>query len=230
VAADAPTFGDDTPAGLKMLTAIFRPRLVRWLVGLAALALICATAYYKLVVVPELTARRFEVEVIGTDARLVVEVDDESDRIVIAGGVNGLSQVFVDGTSLYLRALDVGAETDRTWIEVPLNVIGSPPAVPSASSISDALSVRIKNCRLLDGDAAALISVMVPEVGSNPQTQLCGTAIRNTASAGTVIVDMSDVRPSDITSVPTDSVVNLADVANRGDVLIELDRRLRRGA
>jgi hypothetical protein len=210
-----------------MLTAMFGRRWVRWLAGIVASTLICATGYYKLVVVPERTARRFEVEVIGTDARLVVEVDDESDRIVMTGGVNGLSQVFVEGASLYVRASDVGANTDRSWIEVPLNVVGSPPALPSASKGSAALSVGIKKCRDLDADAAALLSVMVPETsGLQAEARLCGLGFEAIADEGTAIVDASDVRPGDVASAPTDSVIDLADVENESEVLAELRRLL----
>ena len=209
-----------------MLSAMFRRRWVRWLVGIVVVVLAGSVIYFQTVVAPQLTARRFEVQVAGEDSRLVVEVDEDAPLIAMTGGVNGLSDIVATGESLFVLASDVGAQSDATWVVVPMADLGPLPAVLTASRLSHELSIGVKDCRRLQGDAEELVSMMLRTGESAPEAELCGAAIRNIASAGTVTVDMADLRPSDLTAPPTDSVVALAEVANSDHVLAELERLL----
>jgi hypothetical protein len=209
-----------------MLSGVFSRRWVRWLAGVVAVVVVSYTIYYQAVVAPELTAHRLGVQVAGGDARLVVEVGEDAALVAIAGGVNGLSQAIATDDSLFVLAIDVDAESEMTWVAVPwqdsetLNVL-------RAARVSDALSIGVKDCRPLSGDAEVLVSILLAPGELGAGASLCGSTIRNTAELGEdVIVDVKAVRPSDITSPPDTSVVDLADVPNRDLVLAALDRLL----
>ena len=208
-----------------MLSGVFSRRWVRWLVGAVALVVVGGTIYYQAVVAPELTAHRFDVQVAGDEARLVVEVDEDADLVAIAGGVNGVAQVIATDDSLFVLTIDVDAESEMTWVAVPWQNIGERLNVLRAARVSDALSIGVKDCRPLGGDAEVLVSMLLAQGELGVGASLCGSAIRNTADRGEdVIVDVKAVRPSDLTSPPATSVVALADLPNRDLVLAALSR------
>lgn len=180
--------------------------------------------YYQTAIAPHLTAQRFEVQVVGDGSRLVVEVDEGAQRVAMKGGSNRVNQFIATGDYLFVLASDVGADTDSRWLKVSLSEFGTLPAVLDASRLSDALSIGVKDCRELKGDAADLASTMLSASGTDGE--VCGNGNRNIAEPGTVIVKEDDRQLGDLTKPPTDSVVDLGDVSNREQVLVALQRLL----
>lgn len=225
---DVPQFGNETPAGLRLMSALTGRRWFRWLGVGALVVLVTCVIYFQIAVAPELTARRFGVEVGGQDGRLVVEVDEEAPLVAVSGGTNGLSEVIATNDSLLVLATEVGADSDERWVSVPLTDLERVPAAFDAHAIADALSVAVKHCRPLEDAALELVSIMLPydESAAGSDQYLCGTAFRNDASSGKVTVDVKDRRPSDLASRPTDSVIPLGSVSNKNLVLAELNERL----
>jgi len=211
-----------------MWSAVFGRRWLRWLLGVAVLILVGYGVYYQVAVAPELTGRRFGVELAGEDARLLVEVDEDASIVAMRGGVRGLSQLVATRESLFVLVSDVGADSDMTWVDVPLKDIDAWPRALEASRASDAFSIGIKDCRALQDDAVVLVSMMLASETYDAPSRLCGDAFRNTAEPGKyVTVDVKAVRPSELAAPPTESVVVLADVPNRDQVLATIRELLR---
>jgi len=215
-------FGNEGSGALERLSAVFTRRWVRWL--LAALLVLLAgwTAYFQIWVKPQLTADRYRVRVAGESSTLVVEVDEDGPLLAMKGGVAGLSELILTGDALYIRADDVDAETDMTWVQVPLTEI---PLTPDSwllpPRVKAALSIGVKECRPLSGDAALLVSAMLKEFGPNDGARLCHETMQNIIDRG-VLIDSKAVRPGDLTEPPLESVVALTEVPNGDQVLADL--------
>jgi hypothetical protein len=203
---------------------MLRPRWVRTVLIVVALVLIGYTVYYRAAIAPELTADRFGVELAGVDSPLKVEVDEGSSSVGVTGGLNGLSQIFATKDALFVRADEVGAQTDAEWVRVRFEDLGTRPAMLDAARLTAELSIGVKDCRALPEDVGALVAVMLAAPG--PDARLCGLSFRNTAEAGMVTVDAQSRRPDDLTPAPAESTVELQKLANNTDVLTEVQQLL----
>lgn len=87
----------------------FDSRRVRVVAVTVAVVLIGLSVWYRVAVVPELTALEYDLWVVGTDNDLVIEVDIESDLVLVANVPSGLPDMVVDDQAVYVRAASTGA-------------------------------------------------------------------------------------------------------------------------
>lgn len=213
-------FDEKPPA--SWLFALIGRRWVRVLLIGIVLLVVAGTVYYKIAVVPTLTATRFEVSVESRANRLVIGVDDEAGVVTVSGGQNGLSELVISDGSLLVLVSEVGVDGgDYKWVEVPLSMVDARWRALTPSRARSALSRDVKECRRPSTDAAIIVGLLLGV--SDTGVSLCGRGSGH-ADSTQWIVDEKALRPSELTDVPTSSVLALSDTAEPEAVLAALDR------
>ncbi len=203
------------------LFALIGRRWVRVLLIGVVLLVVAGTVYYKTVVVPTLTATRFEVSVEGQDNRLVVGVDDEAGVVTVSGGQNGLSELVISGGSLLVLATEVGVGGGDKWVQMPLSLVDAHMGALTPSRALAALSRDVKECRKPSADATFILRLLLGI--SDNGVSLCGYGSGH-ADGTHWIVDEKAVRPSELNEVPSSSVLALSAMAKPEAVLAALDQ------
>ncbi len=226
--SDSPDFEPPDSGAGRAFAALVGHRWVRWSAFAVVVALAGATAYYQIVVEPELTATRYEVWVAGGSDRVVIGVDDAAGVVTVAGGRDGMSQMIAARDSLFVLAEDVGARTSATWVEISWTAIAVRPAFLIGQRVRQALSIGHVRCEPLAGDAAAVVSMLLEAEVTGDGRSLCGAGAGAAADEGQdVLVDTESVRPAELPRVSGASVVAVAELTNVDAVLAAVIERLR---
>lgn len=213
-------FDEKPPAA--WLFALVGRRWVRVLLIGVVLLVVAGSVYYKTAVVPTLTATRFEVSVEGRANRVVIQVDDEAGVVAVSGGQNGVSQLVISDGSLMVLASEVGVNGgDARWVDVPLSMIDARWGALTPSRVRQALSRDVKECRRPSSDAVIIVGLLLGV--SDTGVSLCGRGSGH-ADSTQWIVDDKAIRPSEVTDVPTSSVLALSATTAPEAVVTALDR------
>jgi hypothetical protein len=201
----------------------------RWVRVVAAVWIVVtigAVAVYQTTVAPTFTADRFELWLAGTSERVVIGVDDEAGTVHVTGGQNGLSELVVDGPSMFVLASEVGAgTTDATWVEIPLASLDPAFRAFEPIGLVQALSRERKECAAPTSDANDIITVLVARPADDVATwMLCGGAWSNVAPVEVdVLTDSRSVKPVAVNPGPLPSVVPLSDLDDPDAVVSRLN-------
>jgi hypothetical protein len=183
-----------------------------------------ATIAYQTLVTPTLTADRFELWLAGSPDRVGIDVDPDADVVHITDGQNDLTELFIADDSILVRATDVDATTDATWIRVPLTALDPAFQALQPDRLADALHRRVKECAPPSEDAAAIVDLVIARpANAEPDWQVCGSAWKNATPEGEVLSTSADVTPDNVATIPTAGVVELADLDDPDTVTTLLD-------
>lgn len=187
-----------------------------------------ATITYQTFVAPTLTADRFELWLAGSPDRVGIDVDSDADVVHITGGQKGLTELFIVGDSMLVRATDIDATTDATWIRVPLTALDPAVRALEPERLPDALRRRLKECAPPTEDAAAIVDLVIARPpNAEPDWQVCGGAWNNAAPEGDILSTADEVSADEVATVPTAGVVELADLDDPDAVTTLLDGLIR---
>lgn len=204
------------------LFSLWDRRWVRVVAIGVALLIGGATAWYQVAVKPTLTATRLSLSVTGRDSDVVFEVNDEAGIVWVLGGRRGLSEIVVDRDSIFVLASEVGAEVEARWVKVPIRVVGTWAAALTPNRVLSAVSRSAKQCLVPSGDAWIILGAAldVPDAERAP-VSLCGSGW-NHADAQHLVVRRKSIRPSDLASVPSSSVIEVAQTVDPEAVVARL--------
>ena len=201
----------------------------RWVRVVAAVWIVVtigAVAVYQTTVAPTLTADRFELWLTGSPERVVIGVDDEAGTVHVTGGQNGLSEMIVDGPSMFVLASEVGAGTsEATWVEIPLASLDPAFRAFEPVRLVAALSPGHVRCELTAGDVATVVQVLVRAPQATGEgVSLCGSGAGAAADEGEdFFTSRRGVEPGDVDPGPLPSVVPLSDLDDPDAVVSRLN-------
>ena len=194
------------------------------LIGLIAV-LGGAMVWYRVVVVPELSAVRYELWVAGSENDLRINVDRDRSVVHITGAPSGLPELVLADRVVYIRDGGLGAsEPAMGWVEIPLSELDIRYQALTADRIGPAISRGVKNCESPSPDAFDVIDVLLPF--APPRTddyQICERYVGLRATQGrTVLVSESKVRPEGIGELAVEQAVSYLEVSDSDAVLTQL--------
>ncbi len=187
-----------------------------------AVVLIGLSVWYRVAVVPELTAVEYELWVVGTDNDLVIEVDIESDLVLVANVPSGLPDMVVDDQAVYVRADTPGAGLEAVeWVAVPLGVLDERYAVLAADRLRPAISRDVKECTALSTDARSIVDLLLGPSPTRPaDASLCERAAGAAADAGEdIFVSWEWQRPSGTARTAVDDAISYIETPNPAALL-----------
>ncbi len=195
-----PTFEGEQRSPAVRLFGLFNRRWVRAVAILLVVLLVVGTAYSKFVFEPQLTATRLTLWIAGEDERVAIEVDRDDGVIKLVGGERDVSELIVAGTSLFVRASEVGVDSMRAaWVEVPLSAIDPRYSAFLPDRLMSAIDRAVKDCGRPSADAATILNFVfgVDDVSAEDRS-LCESAVGAVADVGRdFLVEHRQVRPSD---------------------------------
>jgi len=140
----------------------------------------------------------------------VIEVDLDAGVIKLVGGERDVSELIVAGTSLFVRASEVGVDSMRAaWVEVPLSAIDPRYSAFLPDRLMSAIDRGVKDCSQPTVDAATILNFVfrVDDVSAKDRS-LCESAVGAVADVGRdFLVEHRQVRPSDAVDSQTAAAV-----------------------
>lgn len=176
----------------------WRRRWFRYAALSVASLLVLSTVWYRVFVVPELTATEFQIWRVGGE-RATVLVDEAADRVHVTNGGGGLSEFFVADGALLVLADEVDAgQSAQAWVRVPLNALDDPFMALAADRVPPGLSVKVKDCEPMPEDTAVLAAVALG-TSSLPAREdgrifVCGGAHENLSNGLDLLVRSEAIR------------------------------------
>lgn len=205
----------------------FESTRVRVVVIVTAVLLAAGSAYYHLVVVPELSSDRYELWVAGSDNDLRISVDRDDSLVHITAIPSGLPDLVVANRAVYLPpdALSGGGSVDGDWIEVPLAELDPRFSALTAERIGAAISRDVKRCEAPSADAIDVVGLLLPS--ASPRSDgfsICERYAGRVADVGSdVFVSVSRVRPDETAKLVSERSVSYLDTSDPDGMLARLE-------
>ncbi len=191
-----------------------------------AVLLAGGSAYYHLVVVPELSSARYELWVAGSDNDLRISVDHDDSLVHITGAPSRLPDLVVANGAVYVPtdALSEGGSEEVEWIEVPLAELDPRYGALTVERIGAAISRDVRQCDAPSADAIDVIGLLLPS--ASPRSDgfsICERYVGLVADVGSdVFVSVSRVRPDETARLVSERSVSYLDVSDPEAVLARL--------
>lgn len=204
----------------------FESTRARVIVIVMAVLLAAGSAYYRLVVVPELSSDRYELRVAGSDNDLRISVDPDDSVVRVTGAPSRLPDLVVANSAVYLPtdALSGGGPEEVEWIEIPLAELDPRYSALPADRIGVAISRGVRQCEAPSADAIDVIGLLLPS--ASPRSDgfsICERYVGLVADVGRdVFVTVSRVRPDETAKLVSERSVSYLDVSDPDAVLARL--------
>lgn len=205
----------------------FENTRVRAIVIVTAVLLAAGSAYYHLVVVPELSSDRYELWVAGSENDLRISVDRDDSLVHITGIPSRTPDLVVANRAVYLPtdAFSGGSSADVDWIEIPLAELDPRYSALTADRIGAAISRDVRQCDAPSVDAIDVIGLLLPS--ASPRSDgfsICERYVGLVADVGSdVFVSVSRVRPDETAKLVSERSVSYLDVSDPDAVLARLE-------
>jgi hypothetical protein len=203
----------------------FDRRTTRVVVALVVVVLVVLSVWYRLAVVPDLTSIEYELWVAGDGNDLVIEVDHETDLVVVSNVPSGLPDMVVDGSAVYVRADAIVAGSDAVgWLSVPFGVIDTRFSALAPSRVESAIARDVKHCAAMSATAWSVVELLLaPSSGTDSEAEICERYAGSAGDEGeTVLVSSDSRRPSGIGAVALAEAVSYLGYSDPDAVLDRL--------